>query len=329
MRATTIHPLRRLRRRLGVAVIGAALLSTNGCGGNIASNAAELTVMTPTTSATPMTTTPTTITEATSSTTVANAARPTTTVDEMVGREGERVHVRCTGSGAATVLLIAGFGAGSDGWGEVEPAISARTRVCSYDRLGTGTSDPAVGTQTFVTQATSLHALLAMIGEPGPYVVVGHSFGGAEAVTFASEFTDEIIGLVLVDASPVSWPEAICAVADDGSDAAAIPRNLCSGWSDPSDNAEHLDVFAAFAGVSSITALDSLSMSVITAVDRELPVGLAPSEVARLTDVWDRGQHQWSQLSTAGRVVSVRDTSHAIQLDHPDLVVDEVALLLP
>ncbi len=200
--------------------------------------------------------------------------------------------------------------------------------MCSYDRPGTGTSDPATVTATFATQATHLRELLATIDEPGPYVVVGHSFGGAEAATFASEFPNEVTGVVLVDASPVTWPRALCAVTDDGSDAADMILSFCAGLSDPNGNAEHLDVFAAFAGAGTIRSLGSLPLSVITAVDRQLP-GLADREVTRLTDVWNQGQQQWSQLSSAGRVVPVADTSHDIQLDHPDVVVDEIVRFLP
>ena len=59
-------------------------------------------------------------------------------------------------------------------------------------------------------------------------MVVGHSFGGAEAVTFASLFADEVTGLVLLDASPTSWPTEVCAVPDDGSDMAAqLALDLC------------------------------------------------------------------------------------------------------
>ena len=68
-------------------------------------------------------------------------------------------------------------------------------------------------TQTFETQAPDLHALARQAGEPGPYVVVGHSFGGAEAVTFTSQYPDEVTGLMLVDASPTTWPTTACSVA--------------------------------------------------------------------------------------------------------------------
>jgi len=167
-----------------------------------------------------------------------------------------------------------GFGGDTTSWGTVEPALATQTRVCSYDRPGTGTSDPATSTATFSTQATDLHALLRTVGEPGPYVVVGHSFGGAEAVMFASLFADEVAGLVLIDASPTTWPAALRAVPDDGSEAAAILSGLCTDTFPPNGNSEQLDVIAAFAEVAQIVSLGSLPMAVITATHRKIPLDL-------------------------------------------------------
>jgi pimeloyl-ACP methyl ester carboxylesterase len=226
------------------------------------------------------------------------------------------------------VLLISGNEVGDENWGNVEPDLAAHGRVCSYARPGTGASDPAVSTQTFTTQATQLSALLATIGEPGPYVVVGHSFGGAEAVTFASRYADQVTGLVLIDASPASWPSELCAVADDGSDMAVQISSLCAGWTDPTVNVEHLDVFGSFAEVAGIASLGSLPMTVITAVDRQL-ADLGATEVARLTAAWNQGQQKWADLSTASHVVPVEQTGHHIELDRPDVVIDAVVGLLP
>ncbi len=305
--------------RLGVAILGAALISAAACGSDTSTTAVD------TVPATTTTTIPTTTTAVTSSET---GARPTATVDELVGVEGGRLHVRCTGQGATTVLLIAGFEAGADAWGTIEPAMSQSARVCSYDRFGTGTSGAPTSTQTFAMQANALHALLAAIGEPGPYTVVGHSFGGAQAVTFASLFADEVAALVLIDASPVTWPAAMCSVQDDGTETATTLRSFCTRLSDPTGNAEHLDAFESFAEVSGIVTLGSLPMTVITAVDRQFP-GLGASELARLTDVWDQGQQRWLGLSTEAQLVSVEDTSHSIQLDRPDVVIQEITRLLP
>jgi len=330
----------RIRRLLGLAVIGTSLLSATACGGRGTSTAADRLSTSPTTAPAPTqpihpptptspTTQPTATAPSTSEASASADERLTATLDDLVGGAGARVHVRCAGSGASTVILISGYETGSDAWWAVEPTIAAQTRVCTYDRPGTGTSEAASAIATFTTQAHDLHNLLTTVGEPGPYVVVGHSFGGAEAVAFASAFPDQVTGLALVDASPVTWPDALCAVPDDGSAAATMLRDLCAGWSEPTGNAEHLDVFAAFADVSTITSLGSLSMAVITAVDRTLPTGLATDEVARLTDVWNQGQQRWSQLSTGSRLVPVDETSHDIQLDHPDVVIDEILRLLP
>ena len=326
---------------LGLAILAAALISATSCSSDTTTNATTTATTTTTTTVAAATSTsdvPTATTAATSTsttspvptTTGATAVpRPTATIDQLVGAAGSRVHVRCVGHGDTTVLLIAGFGGDTSGWVKVEPAIATQARVCSYDRLGTGTSDAATSAATFNTQAADLHALLSTIGEPGPYVVVGHSFGGAEAVTFASHFSDEVTGLALIDAPPTTWPAALCAVADDGTDGAAFLRQTCSVAFLPTGNSEHLDVEAAFAEVSDIVSLGSLPMAVVTATTRTLPADLAATEAARLTDVWNQGQQDWLALSTVPHLVSVDQTGHHIEIDQPGVVIDEIARLLP
>ena len=254
--------------------------------------------------------------------------RPSGTVDELVRVGDGRLHVRCVGAGRVTVVLISGFNDGGDSWGEIEPALSRRARVCSYARFGTGTSDPPTRTQTFTTSAQDLHSLLAAIGQPGPYVVVGHSYGGGEAVTFASLYRSELDGLMLLDATPPGWIAAGCAVPDDGSEWAASFRDGCPDRTDSTDNPEWLDEVAAFDAVSSIETLDGLPLAVVTAADHPFP-GLAPAAAARLNEVWDDGQQHWLSLSSNARLVSVENTSHYIQLDRPDVTLSEIEGLLP
>ena len=45
-----------------------------------------------------------------------------------------------------------------------------------------------------------MHALLSAAGESGPYVLVGHSYGGLIVRLYASTYPKEVSGLVLVDA---------------------------------------------------------------------------------------------------------------------------------
>ena len=255
-------------------------------------------------------------------------APPTTVVDELITVDSGTMRFRCVGSGATTVLLIAGWGDAGASWGAIEPAVAEHARVCSYARLGTGDSDAPSTTQTFATQASDLHALLDAAREPSPYVVLGHSFGGAKGVMFASQYPDEVVGLMLLDASPATWPAAVCAVPDDGTDAARTFQAGCAVMHDPTQDPERLDVFRAFDEVDAVRSLDDLPLTVMTAARRTAP-GLAADELARLDATWSDGVERWADLSANSNVVSVEDTGHYIQLDQPELVVAELLSLVP
>jgi pimeloyl-ACP methyl ester carboxylesterase len=162
--------------------------------------------------------------------------------------------------------------------------------------------------------------LLEEAGEPGPYVVVGHSFGGAEAVTFASTYAGEVAGLVLLDASPTTWPDIVCSVP--------AYEAVCAIMRDPALDPERLDVFPAFAEVATITSLGDLPMSVVTAAHRN-PAGLTPEELTRLDSQWAAGMERWAALSSSSTIVSVDDSGHDIHVDQPQVVIDEIVRLLP
>jgi pimeloyl-ACP methyl ester carboxylesterase len=247
-------------------------------------------------------------------------------IDELVEVGGARLHIRCSGAGDTTVVLIAGLGDGGDNWGAIEPAVAQSARVCSYAHFGAGTSDPPPGPQTFSTRANDLHALLAAAGEPGPYLLVGHSFGGAEAVMFASMFPADVTGVLLVDASPATWITTLCGVVDDGSDAAAGYQDLCASLSDPANNPEQLDGPSAFAEVAEVTSLADLPMIVDTAAEH--PWGLSSSENDRLDEEWNAGQDHWVSLSSEAQLLSVDNTGHHIEVDRPDVVNLQIAALL-
>jgi pimeloyl-ACP methyl ester carboxylesterase len=120
-------------------------------------------------------------------------------IGEMVDIGGYHLHIHCTGSGGPTVVLDAGMGCNSLEWALVQPEIAKFTRVCSFDRAGNGWSEESPLKRTSLNIVEELHILLHKADVPGPYILVGHSFGGLDARLFASKYPDEVAGVVLVD----------------------------------------------------------------------------------------------------------------------------------
>ncbi len=154
---------------------------------------------------------------------------------QLVDVGGHRLFIACSGTGSPTVVLEGGLGQGSDYFALIAPAVATTTRVCAYDRAGRGRSESATGPQDGAAIARDLHALRAASGNPGPYIVAGHSSGGVYVRFSAAAYPDEVAGVMLLDAqtphaAPVRsggtalTPGALLAEVPAGSRAVAQPH---------------------------------------------------------------------------------------------------------
>src|SRR5918999_4922547 len=120
---------------------------------------------------------------------------------DMVDVGGYSLHINCVGQGSPTVVLDAALGAMSADWVLVQREVSDTTRVCAYDRAGMGWSEMGPEPRDAKQISSELHTLLTKAGIEGPYVLVGHSFGGMYMQTFAARYPEEVAGVALVDSS--------------------------------------------------------------------------------------------------------------------------------
>ncbi len=119
-----------------------------------------------------------------------------------------RLLTRSMGAGEPTVVFDAALGASSLSWTFVQTEVARFAHTFAYDRAGFGGSDPGPMPRTALRIAEELRELLGVAGVPGPFLLVGHSFGGLCARVFAARYHAETAGLVLVDAPhPSQWTQ--------------------------------------------------------------------------------------------------------------------------
>jgi pimeloyl-ACP methyl ester carboxylesterase len=161
------------------------------------------------------------ITQAQSATPAASPVPASGDFAGLIDIGGRKLYLECHGTGSPTVVLVAGGRSSARYWTDdllhldaprtmVMPEVAQFTRVCAYDRPGTyaligddvlpSRSDPVAQPRTVTEMVAELHALLQAAAVPGPYVLAGHSDGGLISRRYASTYSDEVIGLILVDA---------------------------------------------------------------------------------------------------------------------------------
>ncbi len=179
---------------------------------------------------------------------------------------GRSLHVACAGTGGPAVVLEPG-GPFLDGGAAIvsflgpDLAAALGTRFCSYDRAGTGQSDPdPMGVRTFTEAAADLNAVLASPDLDCPCVVVGESMGGGIALVALTADASGFGGLVLLDAVyPGMWADFL-ALAPAGSPDNAPEFQAYNGG----ENEERLDVETGFGQVTVPAQPPTIPVVVVT-----------------------------------------------------------------
>jgi pimeloyl-ACP methyl ester carboxylesterase len=98
-------------------------------------------------------------------------------------------------------------------WEKLLPQVGAKHRACAYDRAGMGWSDGVDGDRSASDFVEEIRGALTVAGEKAPYVLVGHSAGGALVRAWQAAHPDDVTGVVLVDVATASvmsrWPKTV------------------------------------------------------------------------------------------------------------------------
>jgi pimeloyl-ACP methyl ester carboxylesterase len=271
------------------------------------------------------------------------------------------LNIFCSGVGTPPVILESAGGPGYF-WTDIQPEIAKVTTACWYDRAGEGWSDPGPYPRTSAAIASDLHELLRRAANPGPYVLVGWSFGGLNVRVFNGLYPNDVAGMVLVDSAHEDEPRRAPKffLAPTAPEYLRYPMHLmlrAAAWSGVirllQSAPQHLHNPTR---KQVIQALRQQPKSVVTDIttgvvepesyeqartlartgDRPLIVLTAgkpqpwsnpalAKKAAEFQQVWIREiQSQLTRLSTKGRQVVVSESDHGIPENAPDAVVSAI-----
>ena len=261
--------------------------------------------------------------------------------------DGRKMYLKCSGRGSPTVVLAGGLRASADDWDisnkskpTVFTGIGKFTRVCACDRPGTpvgekpSRSDPVPQPTTAKDAVADLHALLSAFGEAGPYVLVGHSYGGLIVRLYASTYPKEVSALVLVDALNAGLQDA------ETPEQWAIQRKLIQN-DDPESLTlypalERIDVDRSFDQVRAAPPLRSIPLVVLSAdhpwgpqVPSMIEAGKLPRDVppdfGYVTDAAQKkAQEDLAKLVPKAKHITNTNSGHEIHKEQPQLVIDAI-----
>ena len=166
------------------------------------------------------------------------------------------------------------------------------------------------------------HALRAD-SVPGPYLLVGASFGGFAALFHAYRHRQEVAGVLLLDAShPRQSAVVLSALPEDLPANPEIKafRQFVKGFGPVWDQSCRL-----FDGVGS---LGDVLLTALAAEHPPMPRSLPESVRSRLTEGWHGLQRDHALRSDRGQMRVVAGSGHEIAKDAPDVVVKTIEAMI-
>jgi pimeloyl-ACP methyl ester carboxylesterase len=216
-------------------------------------------------------------------------------------------------------------------------------------------SDPKDSAPTAKGAAADLHVALQNAGEPGPYVLAGHSAGGPGILVYTKHFPAEVGGLVFVDSSHPQQFERFAAAMGMRRPAMGPGDKLArafawagtirlSGWTRLEGSSEPMKIVYAFSPVSwvgatreieedaewfaeagSVRSLGSRPTFVLSGMKPSAArLGLTPEAERKRLELWRAMQTELAALSTISRHEEDVEADHYVQTSRPEHVVSAV-----
>ena len=215
--------------------------------------------------------------------------------------------------GKPTIIMDAGYGDSSKAWNSVIDDIAILSNVLIYDRAGLGKSETSSSPRTSREMVKELKELLIEAKINPPYILVGHSFGGVNMRMFATEYENEVCGIVLVDSTPEDYRQRFLPT---------MPQDFQQAYNKQFVLEGNYDEF-----MESLMQLKETRRKLNTPLI-VLSAGKKAHYSTESQELWNEMQREILEISSEGELVIAENSAHYIQDDEPELVVRSVKKLI-
>jgi pimeloyl-ACP methyl ester carboxylesterase len=235
---------------------------------------------------------------------------------------GHTMRIFCLGTGSPTIVLESGLGAYHWYWSNVYKGIPPDMRVCAYDRSGSS--------HTSQQYVEDLHALLTGAKLEGPYVLVGHSYGGLNVILYAHEYPEDVAGILLEDiAVPDQDTRFLAALPPESPEDSQDLKDTREWLGIPHHDVQGVDWTTSLDQVRAVKSLGDIPLIVLTAAAPDADWGNIPAEVQEKIDQIDQAtQKELTGLSTNSTQIIATTNQHIIHNYEPQLVIDAIIKLV-
>jgi pimeloyl-ACP methyl ester carboxylesterase len=277
-----------------------------------------------------------------------------------VGNREIHMNIKGTKTSLPPVVIETGTGNWSYDWSNIQNEVSKHTQVITYDRAGYGWSDPPLNGFSIDKTIDDLSRILESSKIDTPAILVGHSVGGIYSRLFADKYPEKVSGLVLVDSRNEFFSEqaakfnekffetqdqtmnlifsqiGIVRLIGEKMISVSIPDYISAEkyvnvhWDSPFfkvldeeikqiKNGEKLLEDTQFLGNKPLTIVTPNNVEM-----QATELGFSEKEESNIRKKWKNSQKQLTNLSTNSEIILVRNSSHSVMYDQPEVIVEAI-----
>ena len=206
-----------------------------------------------------------------------------------------------------TIIFESGYGCTSDYWNPIKEEISKFAQFFIYNRPGLGESEQDDRPKDSKQSVENLHTLLRNANIKPPYVLVGHSIGGANVRLYASKYPEEIAAIILLDSCHEDQNKIMPPLFTEEMRSIYFNQFSVEGSLNEIQN--------SLEQIGEVNSLGDIPLTVVSA-------GLQSYHTTESFAAWNLFQRDLTRLSRKSKHIIVEGAGHLLHIDQPQTIIN-------